>query len=50
MRVNELIDKLSECNPYDMVVRARDAEGNGFAPLGDFGREGYIADNAWSCL
>ncbi len=30
MTVQELIDKLKECNPNDAVIKSKDDEGNGY--------------------
>lgn len=33
MKVKELIEKLQQCNPEDVVILSKDEEGNGFYVL-----------------
>ena len=49
MKAKELIQKLSHCDPDDIVIMSRDGEGNGFSPLSDVETNNvYIADSTWS--
>lgn len=49
MTVRELIALLSQENGDDLVVLARDSEGNGFSPLSEeVSADMYIANSTWS--
>ena len=42
MKVKELIEKLQQCDPEDIIVLAKDEEGNGFNMLGDIDEAIYV--------
>lgn len=48
MKVHELIDLLADLDSDDLVVLAKDAEGNGFSPFEGIGLSVYVADSTWS--
>lgn len=48
MTVRELIELLSKCNPDDIVILSKDAEGNGFSPLSNIQEEMYTPDTTYS--
>lgn len=48
MTVRELIELLSKCNPDDIVILSKDAEGNGFSPLSNIEEEMYTPDTSYS--
>lgn len=53
MTVKELIEYLQQCNPSDLVVLSRDAEGNGYSPLESYSEDLYVAESSWygeTCL
>lgn len=49
MKVKYLLEILQECNPDDVVIMSRDAEGNGYSPLADYSDEyNYLAESDWA--
>lgn len=48
MTVGELLDYLSTHPRDQLVVLAKDAEGNGYSPLAAAEDAYYIADSTWS--
>lgn len=46
--VRELIELLSKCNPDDIVIIGKDAEGNGFSPLANIEEEMYTPYTTYS--
>ena len=49
MTVKQLIEALQTCNPDDLVVLARDAEGNSFSPVDRvLGDDMYEPESSWS--
>lgn len=48
MKVKELIEALQTCNPNDLVVLAKDAEGNDFSPVVEISEGMYGPDSTWS--
>jgi hypothetical protein len=48
MTVQELMNRLIRCDPNDLVIMARDSEGNGYSPLCDLDvSSAYIPDATW---
>lgn len=48
MTVGELLDYLSTRPRDQLVVLAKDAEGNGYSPLAEASDAYYFADTTWS--
>lgn len=48
MKVKELIEKLQQCNPDDLVILAKDIEGNGYSPAGTISEDMYTPESTWS--
>jgi hypothetical protein len=47
MTVRELIERLQQENPDDMVVMSKDAEGNHHSPLETVSQCVYVAETTW---
>lgn len=47
MNVRELIFRLQQCDPDDLVVLSADAEGNTYSPLEDASTQMYVAESTW---
>ena len=47
MKVRMLIDLLENCDPEDIVVMSKDAEGNSYSPLYDISEDRYHAETTW---
>lgn len=47
MKAKDLI-KILEKNPEMEIVMSKDAEGNGFSPLGGVDKSAYVPYNGWS--
>jgi hypothetical protein len=48
MTVQELMNRLTKCDPNDLVVMARDSEGNGYSPLGGIDTSSaYESETTW---
>ena len=43
MKIKELMEFLSNCNPEDEVVLSKDSEGNDYSPLDGFGECIYVS-------
>jgi hypothetical protein len=48
MTVSELIAQLQQLPPNNIVVQAKDGEGNGFSPVAEVAVGLYAADTTWS--
>jgi len=48
MNVGELIDYLSSRPREELVILAKDAEGNGYSPLSEADKGFYVAESTWS--
>lgn len=48
INVGKLKEILAQLNDDDLVVLAKDGEGNGFSPLNDYSVDIYIATSTWS--
>jgi hypothetical protein len=48
MKVKDLITLLQSCNGDDLVILAKDAEGNGFSPARQTTNDMYLAESTWS--
>ncbi len=48
MTVKELRDMLAKEDDDRIVVMSRDAEGNSYSPLSEFGTCAYCAETTWS--
>lgn len=47
MKVGELIELLKQEDQDALVVCQKDPEGNGYSPLSDISRDGYVAETTW---
>lgn len=47
MTVKELIEHLEKQDPDQLVVMAKDGEGNDYSPLADFWSGSYEAETTW---
>lgn len=47
MNVNDLLEILRGLPGEDLVVLAKDGEGNSYSPLSDYGIGVYVADSTW---
>jgi hypothetical protein len=47
MKISELVEILLRHNPDDLVVLAKDSEGNGFSPLSSVTPCVYVAETTW---
>ena len=50
MKVQELIELLENQNPNDIVILAKDAEGNNYSPLADFSLDVYDAEYSYTYI
>lgn len=48
LTVGEFITELQKLDPCRVLVMAKDAEGNGFSPLGGLWEGAYKPDSTWS--
>lgn len=48
MKVKELIARLNELDPEDIVVMSKDSEGNSYSPLADIDSCVYAAETTWN--
>jgi hypothetical protein len=48
MKIKELKELLNSFDDNDIVIMAKDGEGNGFSPLSGMGEASYEAESDWS--
>lgn len=48
MTLRELLQQTTEADLDKEIIIQKDAEGNNYSPLADFGLAGYEAYNTWS--